>query len=152
MTIYQTIIANEKRLSKLAHTLAQYTPNGYCILLNGEVGSGKTTFVKHFMSYYNYHHVSSPSFSIAHSYNTNPIIHHLDLYRLETALQNWEFDIDHYLYSKNSITLIEWANRLDASLISKYISISFRHTPPQLNERKINLSLPNSLSKITSLL
>ncbi|SQB98838.1 tRNA (adenosine(37)-N6)-threonylcarbamoyltransferase complex ATPase subunit type 1 TsaE [Helicobacter fennelliae] len=73
-------------------------------LLNGEVGSGKTTFVKGFACFININEeVTSPTFSIAHHYGC---IHHYDLYNhtlaevLELGLLEW--------LSQGGIHFVEW--------------------------------------------
>ena len=86
---------------------------GDIIALNGNLGSGKTTFVKYLINYYqkinelNLSEVTSPTFNIMNEYLINEVkIHHYDLYRLKSEEEL--VDLDLFGNTSNLITLIEW--------------------------------------------
>ncbi len=80
------------------------------ILLEGELGSGKTTFVKSFCNYLDVKDkVLSPTFNIINEYsiNKNKNVYHFDLYRLKSKQDLAEIDFLDYINSDN-FCFIEW--------------------------------------------
>ncbi len=85
------------------------------ILLLGDMGSGKTTFVKYLMKeIINYDAVNSPTFSLVNEYSTDQpeLVYHMDLYRLETIEEALNIGIEEYLESGH-INLIEWPQLIE---------------------------------------
>ncbi|PCJ63770.1 MAG: tRNA (adenosine(37)-N6)-threonylcarbamoyltransferase complex ATPase subunit type 1 TsaE [Bacteroidetes bacterium] len=83
-------------------------------LLKGDLGSGKTTFVKEFVQYLGGEgvHVDSPTFSIVNTYDfTGKIIHHFDLYRLESLEEIEDIGFMEYIDSGNTC-FIEWPEKI----------------------------------------
>jgi len=94
--------------------------------LIGDLGCGKTEFVRGFVAALREDIVvSSPSFSILNTYNTNShIVHHFDFYRLKNY--NELMEIGFYEYSNsNAVLLIEWADRLSECMPSSAHYIRF---------------------------
>ena len=116
---------------------------GDIIFLRGPVGAGKTFFARNFIietlkSQNLWDEVPSPSFSLIQTYDTiNPPICHVDLYRLSYSSELEELGLD-YLY-KNSVTLIEWPERLENKLPARFLEIEFSFT--RNKEDKRNLSI-----------
>lgn len=83
------------------------------ILLEGDLGAGKTALTKYFVHYVSPEsHVDSPTFNIVNSYNTkNGVIHHFDLYRLENASEIEDIGFWDYLDDGIAI-LIEWPDKM----------------------------------------
>ena len=80
------------------------------ILLEGDLGSGKTTFVKSFCDYLEIDDkILSPTFNIINEYiiDENNKIYHFDLYRLKSKAELIEIDFLDYIYSDN-YCFIEW--------------------------------------------
>ncbi len=82
---------------------------GNIVAIHGEMGSGKTTLIKATLSKLGTEDsVSSPTFSIVNTYQTNGgIVHHFDLYRLKSTQELVDLGFDDYLDSEN-LVLIEW--------------------------------------------
>ncbi|MEO0203122.1 MAG: tRNA (adenosine(37)-N6)-threonylcarbamoyltransferase complex ATPase subunit type 1 TsaE [candidate division WOR-3 bacterium] len=82
------------------------------IRLYGDLGSGKTTFVRGFLKFFKIENVRSPSFTIINEYKTNSLkIYHIDFYRLENAdIGNLGID---EIISKKAILIIEWPEKLN---------------------------------------
>jgi len=119
-------------------------PNaGDVILLRGPIGSGKTFFARNFImeslkSHQLSDEVPSPSFSLIQVYDTiEPKIYHVDLYRLSLRSEVEELGL-HTLYS-DSITLIEWPDRLENRLPLRYIQIEFSLVERQENLRNLSI-------------
>ncbi len=105
------------------------------IRLIGEVGSGKTTFTRGFLKFFNIKNVRSPSFTIINEYNANNLkIYHIDFYRLKGS----EFEnlgIDEILMKK-AIIIIEWPENVNLNF-EKTIDIEFEILSE--NERRITI-------------
>ncbi len=129
------ITESPKDTIKLGNSLTNYLEIGDLILLNGELASGKTTFMKGVLNGFNYDgSVTSPTFTLVNEYNSIPKIIHIDCYR-ETNLNRWiNLGINEYFDSK-SIIFIEWAELIQPILPEKYFEIKFSHI--ESNKRKI---------------
>ena len=89
--------------------------HGLVIALNGELGAGKTQFVKGLARGLGVTaRVHSPTFTLVNEYGGGRLkLFHLDLHRLETAAQVWSAGIEEFL-SPDGVAVIEWAERLGA--------------------------------------
>ena len=108
-------ISSKKKVEEIAKIIQKKIKVGNIIFLHGEMGTGKTTFVKYLINYYqkinelNLSEVTSPTFNIMNEYLINGIkIHHYDLYRLKSEEEL--VDLDLFGNTSNLITLIEWPN------------------------------------------
>ena len=83
------------------------------ILFEGEMGAGKTTFIKVFVNELgSSDEVSSPTFSIVNEYEIpNGKIFHFDLYRIKSEEEAMGFGIEEYLDS-GQFCLIEWPDKI----------------------------------------
>lgn len=81
------------------------------LIFNGEMGVGKTTLIKTLVKQLGSKDiVSSPTFSLVNEYeinNSDTLIYHFDLYRLNDVEEAYNFGIEDYLYSKHWV-IIEW--------------------------------------------
>ncbi len=106
--------------------MASSLNSGDVILLTGELGSGKTTFVKGLADGMGVTvPVKSPTFNIINIYKGGLPLYHIDLYRLEKKRELDDIDLDSYLYDSDGICVIEWGERLEDLLIDSYISVRF---------------------------
>jgi len=94
----------QKIIDQLQHKL---------ITFEGEMGAGKTTFIKEFVKVLGTNdEVSSPTFSIVNEYETDKgKVYHFDFYRLNHEDEALDFGIEEYLYS-NQYCLMEWPNKI----------------------------------------
>lgn len=98
----------EKEMMNLGAKLSQEWRIGDTILLSGELGAGKTTFVRGVLEALKWEgSVRSPSFTLMQAYPTNPPVLHADLYRLASAA-----GIGLEEYFEDHVCLIEWPDRL----------------------------------------
>ena len=96
------------------------------ILLNGEIGVGKTTLIKFFLKMLEVKEtVVSPTFSIINEYKSKDgrIINHFDLFRINSQNEIQNLGITEYLESSN-YCFIEWPNLLIDLIDEKYILIN----------------------------
>ena len=108
---------------------------GDILSLEGELGAGKTTFVKGILKGLNYkHEVTSPTFTLINEYEADVKVIHIDFYR-ENDTKRWEIiGLNEYLYSDN-IVILEWGNLVKDLLPEDIIPIFFKHL--ELNKRRI---------------
>jgi tRNA threonylcarbamoyladenosine biosynthesis protein TsaE len=81
---------------------------GDVIVLNGELGAGKTFFVKQAASMWGINNVSSPSFAIVNSYNGDFTVYHFDFYRIKNPAELFDIGFNDYLNDSQSVMFIEW--------------------------------------------
>lgn len=84
------------------------------IFFHGEMGSGKTTFIKEMVHQLgSLDVVNSPTFSLVNEYDIpgGEVVYHFDLYRLKDIEEALDMGIEEYLYS-NSLCLIEWPDKI----------------------------------------
>jgi tRNA threonylcarbamoyl adenosine modification protein YjeE len=127
-------IVTTKELQKIAAELAANAKAGSVFLLHGDLGVGKTTFVKAFATSMgvNEAEISSPTFNLLHVYDTQagPKIWHYDLYRVKDFEELYELAINDATYS--GITLVEWpeiALPLLMQLPVTHITLTHAHDP-----------------------
>ena len=106
-------ISSEKKLEEFANNLSSELKKGDIFFLIGEMGVGKTTFVKYFInnlqriSKKNLTEVTSPTFNIMNEYDIGSLlIKHYDLYRLKSP--NELEDLNLFDENDKTILLIEW--------------------------------------------
>ena len=106
-------ISSEKKLEEFANNLSTKLKKGDIFFLFGEMGVGKTTFVKYLInnlqniSKNNLTEVTSPTFNIMNEYNIgNLLIKHYDLYRLKSS--NELQDLNLFNENDKAILIIEW--------------------------------------------
>ncbi|MGC9373219.1 MAG: tRNA (adenosine(37)-N6)-threonylcarbamoyltransferase complex ATPase subunit type 1 TsaE [Thermovirgaceae bacterium] len=99
----------EKNTYDLGREAACFAFPGLCILLSGELGSGKTVFARGFAAHFDVTSVRSPSFTLVNEYEGNMPIAHADLYRL---CETDGYDIGLFDYQQAGfITIVEWGER-----------------------------------------
>ena len=86
---------------------------GWVIALSGDLGSGKTQIVKGLAAGLGVvERVHSPTFALVHQYRgAEWVLHHLDLYRLETRESIARAGLEEYLFSPVGVCVVEWAER-----------------------------------------
>lgn len=114
---------------------------GKTFLLYGNLGAGKTAFVRGFIRKLTGDKnlsVTSPTFVLSYTYasKTGDEIRHLDLYRLKSAEEIYELDIENAF--ENCITLIEWPEIIGDQIPNDAIKITFERISDE--KRKITVT------------
>ena len=106
-------LSSEKKTEELANKILKKIRIGHIIFLYGEMGVGKTTFIKYLINglqkknKLKLSEVTSPTFNLLNEYQINEVkINHYDLFRLKSPIELENLDI--FSDIKNVITLIEW--------------------------------------------
>ncbi|MDR2828090.1 MAG: tRNA (adenosine(37)-N6)-threonylcarbamoyltransferase complex ATPase subunit type 1 TsaE [Acholeplasmatales bacterium] len=112
---------------RVAYLISKQIVEGDCILLGGDLGSGKTTFTKFLGEFLGIKEIiSSPTFTILKQYETKKFtFNHFDFYRLSNDKDN-DFDFIDYIEDKKSVSVIEWYNQYEKILPTQYILINFK--------------------------
>lgn len=126
----------EDALAALAARVAGVLAPGEVLVLRGEVGVGKTTFVRAAARELGVRErVTSPTYQFARSYGGRPadgreiIVNHLDLYRLEGIEAEDALDLDEYLGGE-AVTFIEWAEPALELLEEPFSVVEISHKTP----------------------
>lgn len=108
----------------LAVKLANKLVGGEIILLNGELGAGKTTFTKGLAKALGINEiVTSPTFTFMKSYNGRLKLYHYDMYRVDSEDELYELGLAEYLYA-DGVCVIEW-NKFEDLVNPIVIDISY---------------------------
>ena len=106
-------LSSEKETEELAGTLLKKIKPGSFIFLYGEIGVGKTTFIRYLINQFQklnkleITEVTSPTFNLLNEYQINDFkINHYDLFRLKSTEEIKNLDL--FEDNKNTITLVEW--------------------------------------------
>lgn len=123
--------------NKIAKDFAQTLKGGETILLNGDLGAGKTTFTQFLLKELGVKDVvASPTFAILKSYEGKFVFHHFDTYRITTE-EAIEAGFDEILSEKGSIKIIEWSEMISELLPDSKIIINI--TALDENKREIEI-------------
>jgi tRNA threonylcarbamoyladenosine biosynthesis protein TsaE len=128
-------------LDAVAEALISLFDKGYkVVLLNGELGSGKTTMVKALCQLVGVMDpVSSPTFSLVQEYYSPSLgdIYHMDLYRLKSPAELEQIGFTEYLESGN-VCLIEWPALGESSYSMSHVEVDIEVEKDNIRNFKIN--------------
>lgn len=123
----EKIVLSENETAEVAAEFAAILKIGDTVCLNGNLGSGKTLFVKSICKEFSIDTTTSPSFSIVNVYLGQVKVIHIDFYRLKKVEDLYDIGFDEYLTDADSIVFIEWSNLFVEVLPKKYYSIEISH-------------------------
>jgi len=134
---FNYISSNVEESKRLGCLFSSFLSRGDVVGFNGDLGSGKTTFIKGVLNGLNYKgDVTSPTFSLVNEYEADFKVIHIDFYR-ESNVNRWKnIGFEEIIYT-NDIVLIEWSDLIPDILPSHIKILLFEHM--SLNKRKINL-------------
>jgi len=147
------ITENQKETKKLAAELVgklikKKNRGALVIALEGELGSGKTTFIKGFSKALGVREkILSPTFVLIHKHKVNTeykiknikykTLYHIDAYRLKSGKDLLKLGVREIFANPENIVSIEWANRVKRIIPKTAIWIRFDHLGK--NKRKISI-------------
>lgn len=107
---------SEKETEEIAAKFAKSLKKGSVVAFEGELGAGKTAFVRGLAKGLNCEDsVSSPTFAIVNEYNGETRLFHFDMYRIETFNELYSIGFFEYL-EKNGVCAIEWSENIYSAL------------------------------------
>ena len=117
-------ISLEVKTAELAKKFSQIIKKGDVIFFHGEIGVGKTTFIRHLINnlqknnHLNLTEVTSPTFNLVNEYDVgNTVIQHYDLYRLTNSSEIKNIGLfENY---KEILSLIEWPEKIERKFENK---------------------------------
>lgn len=120
------ISKSEKETFKIADAFAKVLNGGEVVVLNGDLGAGKTTFTKGLAHALNItENVTSPTFTLMNIYSSGRLkLYHFDMYRLEDESEALELGLGEFFGNKDSVCMIEWAENIRSLLPKKLITIN----------------------------
>jgi tRNA threonylcarbamoyladenosine biosynthesis protein TsaE len=145
MKIENFISSSEDETFSLGKKFAASLINGDNIGLIGDLGAGKTIFIKGICSFFDVKElVTSPTFNFINIYEgllNNEIIniYHIDLYRIKNKEEAKEIGFYEYLFDDSSIKLIEWIDKLEFNNNINY-RINISNELENENQRKIEIA------------
>jgi len=140
------ITNSEEETINLGKEFASNINAGDILYFYGDLGSGKTEFIKGICEYFKVVDiVTSPTFTIMNKYvgekKGNEIaIFHIDLYRIEKEKELDEIGFEDCLFENNSIKLIEWAEKAETHLNKPTYVVKITPDEDSENSREIIIS------------
>ena len=136
-------ISSEETTRELAKDFSNYLSGGEIIFLYGEIGVGKTTFVKYLINQFQVKkklkitEVTSPTFNLLNEYEIDDLVFkHYDLFRLKDKSEIKNLNL--FENNKKTITLIEWPKLVITENFKKTINLIFNYKN-ELNNRSIKI-------------
>lgn len=147
MNSVKLISNNDKETQELAAKIIKKLHPGDVVLLKGDLGAGKTTFVGGALHALGYNdHVVSPTFNILKCYfEVTPNVFHIDAYRLED--QNHDIGLEEFIEG-NGICFIEWPIYIPELIPAKHVSISIT----RIDDEKRNIEISSNDASYVSLI
>ncbi|HNX68787.1 MAG TPA: tRNA (adenosine(37)-N6)-threonylcarbamoyltransferase complex ATPase subunit type 1 TsaE [Candidatus Omnitrophota bacterium] len=133
--------SSAKETIEFAKKFAKTVKPGTVFCLEGQLGSGKTTFVKGLaegLGMKRPEQVKSPTFVLMHVYKAKVSLYHFDCYRLDSVEELEEIGLDDFVNDPNAISCVEWAEKAKNLLPSTSRHISFEILGP--TKRRISIS------------
>lgn len=111
----EVLSASPEETDHLAASVASALKPGDVVCLHGDLGAGKTHFVKGIAASFgiNPDMVNSPTFTLINEYSGRIPVYHFDCYRINDVREALEIGAEEYLYG-NGICLIEWAEKIES--------------------------------------
>lgn len=132
------IINNLDEMRDFAFEISKKISKETVLVLNGDLGAGKTSFTKFLGEALNVQdYITSPSFSLINIYEGDFTIYHMDLYRLENIDGVYDLGLDDYFFS-DAVSIVEWGEKIKEFLPLNRIEIYFTKLSEDKRELEVN--------------
>lgn len=145
--------ASEEQTHQIGMYIASQLRRGDIVAITGELGAGKTEFVRGVCRYFEVEDiVTSPTFSIINVYDGHTSdgedirIVHIDLYRLTSKEELHAIGLEEWLALPDAIKLIEWPEKANGLIKQRHYHINIRTVPTDDNQRIIQVSTVSVLT------
>lgn len=132
---------NFNEINQIAKKLSKAIKPGDFIALVGDLGTGKTTFVKEIARNLGItREIKSPTFTYVREYETEDgcPFYHFDVYRIGEAEEVYEIGYEDYI-NGDGIVIVEWADLIEEELPEKYIKITLEYCDEESRMIKIEI-------------
>ncbi len=129
MKSFRVLSRSNAQTQSWGRKLGRLLGGGEIIGLTGELGSGKTCFVRGLAQGVDVDKgawVRSPTFTLINEYDGRVPLFHVDLYRISSMREMEELSLRELLYSEG-VSVIEWFERLPEDEVEEYLQINFDH-------------------------
>lgn len=133
------IVHSAEETKQLARILSRLVQPGDVLLLEGELGAGKTTFAKGFAEGLDITDViKSPTYTLMRAYESGRLpFYHFDVYRLEES-GGGDLGFEEYIDGEG-VSLIEWSRYIEDSLPETYLEIELKRTGEADDDRQLTV-------------
>ncbi len=122
------ITNSERETEQAGETFARSLPDGCVVAMYGELGSGKTAFVRGMAKGMGIDcRVSSPTFTIVNEYRGARELIHFDMYRLQSGDELFDIGWEDYL-RRGSVCAVEWSENVEDAFEGDEIIVRFEKT------------------------
>jgi len=130
--------SSTRQTIKTGKKFAEQLKAGDIICLHGELGAGKTQFVKGIASFFaiNPSEVTSPTFTLIHEYHGTLPVYHFDFYRLKNEQEALEIGSEEYFYGEG-VSIIEWPDKIKGLIPDNALHVQLTHAGAQNREIRI---------------
>lgn len=136
MHAYEWISNGPDETYVLAEKLASFLQENDLILLEGDLGAGKTTFTKGIAAGLGIRRtVSSPTFTIIKEYHGRLPLYHMDVYRIQDSYEDLGFD---EYFEGGGVTIVEWSKMIQEQLPPEYLEVTITHQGDQIRKLEFN--------------
>ncbi|MBN7274338.1 tRNA (adenosine(37)-N6)-threonylcarbamoyltransferase complex ATPase subunit type 1 TsaE [Ligilactobacillus pobuzihii] len=138
------IAHNAQETQEIALQVSKYLQAGDVILLQGELGAGKTTFTKGLASGLGIKsNVKSPTFTLIREYTEGRLpLYHMDVYRLEDGGAS-DLGLEEY-FDGDGLCVVEWPQFAAEDLPEEYLAVTFSKNADQDDERTLSFEAHGS--------
>ncbi len=140
MISFRVVSRSAVQTKSWGRRLGRLLQGGEIIGLSGELGSGKTCFVRGMAEGLDVGKeawIRSPTFTLINEYHGRLPIYHIDLYRINRGSELEELNLREYLFSEG-VSVVEWFEHLPKGEIEEYLHINFAHAGG--NKRKLRFT------------
>ena len=140
MSAIELISRSPEQTRAIGERLGGLLRTGDVLLLNGDLGAGKTTLTQGIAAGFGVaEYVQSPTFTLVaeHEGESGRKLYHLDLYRLQDEADLESFGYEQYIDPVDGVAVIEWPERAGTWLPDAYVLIDFTIAGP--SERRLRL-------------
>ena len=143
MTYYTKSDEETEKLGKaLARKLDESGTRRAFIAMRGEMGVGKTAFVRGFASYFGISGVRSPTYTVVNEYRGAVRIFHFDMYRISDGDDLYSIGYDDYIES-DGYCIAEWSENVEGYIPKDSVTVSIYRAEEE-NERRIEIEYDNA--------
>ena len=114
---------SEKETLEIAIEFSKFLREGMTISLIGNLGAGKTFFIKKVLDQFDINSANSPTFSIVNEYTGKKKFYHFDFYRINSEVELIDIGIEDYFSDGEAIIFIEWSDMFPQILPSNRVEI-----------------------------